>query len=419
MNSLRKNTPAKAVFLFHLHVGARVALRIFVPVISIFFALYYLLRPELFNSLMAQVLDGGFLLSGITTTCVCLIVASFASRRICLGLNGWIRHLPLEGNIHRRMAGIAVFIAQIPLLVILAGLAVVAMKLYKIPALPFIIGLPFVGLSCGLWVLPVKSKLVTRSLAALAAIGFSSNNWGFIAGGIFLLIVADRTSGPLIYKKKNSRFHEPLKGMFLAVTINWRALRLRPLIPYLCALPFLGAAQLFISNNNPSPLLTEQVIRFSGALGLVLFCSILTKMLASRRPPWPWIRTLPWTAKTRILWDSSFIGLLALPIIVLLGVMNLKSMIPVVLSLPSLAVYSAYSIRQAPGSAMGASGKVLLIGSFLSLLLCLIPWSSLFFLALTPVVLREGIKVEKHHKVSKWLELHHLAAGDSLSWSAR
>lgn len=89
-----------AVFRFHLHVGIRLALRIFVPVVSIFIALYYLLRPELFNSLMAQILDGGFLLSGITTTFFCLIIAGFASRRICLGLNGWIRHL------HRSNPGI-------------------------------------------------------------------------------------------------------------------------------------------------------------------------------------------------------------------------------------------------------------------------------------------------------------------------
>ena len=92
-----------AVFRFHLHVGARLALRIFIPVISIIFALYYLLRPELFHSLMAQILEGGILLSGITTTFICLIFAGYASRRICLGLNGWIRHLPSEGKVNRRM----------------------------------------------------------------------------------------------------------------------------------------------------------------------------------------------------------------------------------------------------------------------------------------------------------------------------
>jgi len=406
-----------AVFRFHLHVGIRLALRIFVPVVSIFIALYYLLRPELFNSLMAQILDGGFLLSGITTTFFCLIIAGFASRRICLGLNGWIRHLPIEGMVHRRMAGFAISIAQIPALAIIASLAVVAMKLYQVSAAPFIAGLPLVGLSCGLCVLPVKKKLITRSLAALAAIGFSSNNWAFLAGGILLLIAADGISGPLVQKKKHAKFHKTFRGMFLVAFINWRALRLRPLVLYLLSLPFLGAAQLFIANNDPAPLLAEKMIRFGGAVGLILFCSVFANMLASRRPPWPWIRSLPWSAKTRIVWDSSFIGLHALPLVVLVGIMNLKSMLPLALSLPIFAVYSAYSIRQAPESVMGASGKVLLLGTFGSLFLCLISWSSLCFLALTPLILNLGTTSEKHQKVSQWLELHHLAAGDSLSWS--
>lgn len=417
MNDIKSNNPAKAVFLFHLHVGTRLALRIFIPVVSIFFALYYLLRPELFNSLMAQILDGGFLLSGTTTTFFCLIVASFASRRICLGLNGWIRHLPTEDRIHRRMAGIANFIAQIPVLAILAGLAVVGMKLYKVPAVPFIAGLPLVGLACGLCALPVKRKLITRTLAAMAAIGFSSNNWEYLAGGVLLLIAADMISGPLVRKKKLSHFHKPFKGKLLMVSINWRALCLRSLVPYLLSLPFLGAALLFIANNNPAPLLAEKMIRFGGGLGLSLFCSVFGNMLASRRPPWPWIRSLPWSAKTRIVWDTSYIGLHTLPIVILVGAMNLKSMLPLIVSLPFFVAYSAYSIRQAPESVMGASGKVLLLGAFASLFLCLIPWSSLFFLAITPLVLNQATKAEKHQKVSRWLELHHLAAGDSLSWS--
>jgi len=106
-----------------------------------------------------------------------------------------------------------------------------------------------------------------------------------------------------------------------------------------------------------------------------------------------------------------------LPLVVLAGTMYWASMLPLALSLPLFAAYSAYSIRQAPESAMGASGKVLLFGTLASLSLCLSPWSSLFFLALTPLALNEATKAEKLLKVSRWLELHHLAAGDSLSWS--
>lgn len=417
MSNLRRKNPARAVFLFHLLVGTRLALRIFIPVVSIFFALYYLLRPELFNSMMALILDGGFLLSGIFTTLFCLITAGFASRRICLGLNGWIRHLPIKGILHRRMAGAAIFIAQIPALIIMAGLAYVAMKLYHVAVAPFLAGLPLAGLSCGLCVLPAKKKNITRPMMVFASICLGSNNWAILGAGILLLIASDVLSGPLVFKKKRTRFHNPFKGSLLAAIINWRALRLRPLIPYLLSLPFLGAAQLFIANNKPAPLLAEQVIRFGGALSLVLFCSIFANMLASRRPPWPWIRSLPWPAKARIAWDASFVAVHALPLVALIAIMNLRAMLPLAASLPLLGAYSAYSIRRAPESAMGASGKVLLLGIFGSLFLCLFPWGSLFFLALTPLVSIEATKAEKHQKVSRWLELHHLAAGDSLSWS--
>jgi hypothetical protein len=406
-----------AVFRFHLHVGIRVAIRIFVPVVSIFFALYYLLSPELFYFSMAQVLDGGFLLSGIATTAVFIFIAGFASRRICLGLSGWIRHFPIKGNVHRRLAGLAVAVALIPALGILGGLAIVAMQLYHVPAVPFLAGLPPAAFSCGLVVLPVEKKLIARLLAVLAAISFSSNSWVFIAGGIILLASADGISGPLIQKKKHRRFHKSIKKMLILSAINWRALRLRPLALYFVSLPFLGASQLFIANNDPSPLLAEKTVIFGGALGIILFCSLLAGVLASRRPPWPWIRSLPWPAKTRIFWDSSFIGLLALPLIIPAGILNPHAMLPLTLSLPLIAVYSAYAIRQTPESVRGGWGKVLLFGTIGSLLICLHPWSFVFFLALTPVILRMGTKAEQNQKVSRWLELQHLAAGDSLSWS--
>ncbi len=419
MGKIGKDFPAKSVFMFHLHVGTRLALRIFIPAVAVFFVLYYVLRPEFFLSLMATLLDGGFLLSGLFTTALCLIMAGFTARRVWFGLDGWIRHLPAAGSIHRRMAAIAIFTAQIPLLIILSGLALMSSKLFKVPAAAYLIGLPFVSLACGLCLLPVKRKTFSRSLAILAGIALSANNWWLLIPGIFLLLAADALTGPLVQRKKHPKFHKPSRGILLTALISWRALRLRILIPYLFSLPFIGATRLFITNNNPPPLLAEQVIRFGGTLGVILFCAILANMVAVRRPPWPWIRSLPWSAKSRILLDSSFISLLVLPLLVLVGVMNIKSMLPLAVSCPFFVLYSVYSIRQAPDSPMGVSGKVLLLGTMAALFLCIIPWSSLVLLVSSLWILKEAIKAEKFQKVSQWLELHHLAVGDSLSWSGR
>jgi hypothetical protein len=417
MGKNRQDLPAKAFFIFHLHVGTRLALRLFIPAVAVFFTLYYVFRPELFLSLMASFLDVGFFLSGIFTTLLCLITASFAARRVCLGLNGWIRHLPAAGSTHRRMAGIAVFTAQIPLLAILAGLAIMSSKVFKVPAAPYLTGLTLVGLACGLCVLPIKRKIISRPLAILAGILLASNNWMLLMAGFFVLLAADALSGPMVQKKRHPKFHKLFKRSLLVALINWRALRLRFLIPYLFSLPFLGAAQLFIANNNPSPLLAERVIRLGGALGLIVFCSVFSNILAARRPPWPWIRSLPWSSQSRILLDSSFICLHLLPFLIIIGMMDLKSVLPLAVSFPIFILYSVYSVRETFESPIGASGKVLLYGAMGALFLCLIPWSSLFFLALTPWIFKEAVKAEKSQKVSRWLELHHLAAGDPLSWS--
>jgi hypothetical protein len=409
--------PAKAFFLFHLHVGIRIALRIFIPAVGLFFSLYYVLGPEFFLSLLAALLDGGFLLSGIFTILVFSIIAGFAARRVCLGLNGWIRHLPASSLMHRRMTSIALFTAQIPILIILAVLVYISSNLFEVTAEPYLIGLPFVGLASSIGILHVKRKIISRPLAASSGILLSSNDWGLLIAGIFMLLAADAVSGPLVHKLKRSNFHKPSKGRLLVAFINWRAMRLRLLIPYLLSLPVLGASQIFIINNNPSPLLAEQVIRFGGASGMMLFCSVFAGVLSARRPPWPWIRSLPWPARSRILADFSFIYLHTIPFLIMVGVMNLKSMIPIAASSPLFVLYSVYSIRQSPDSPMGPSGKVLLLGAVAALILCLMPWSSLFFLGLAPWIFRKTTQAEKKHKVSKWIELHHLAAGDSLSWS--
>jgi hypothetical protein len=408
-----------ALFRFHMQVGIRLALRILIPVVSVFFAAYYLLRPELFNFMMAQILDAGFLLSGLCTAAFCLVIAFFTSRRVCLGLNGWIRHLPVEGAYHRRMAGIAILIAQVPILTILAALAIIAAKLYGASPLPYLIGLPFTGLSCGLCVLPTENKFLSGTFAALAGITFASNDWRFLALGFLLLVAADALSGPMEPKKRHPKFRGSLKGTVFVQWMNWRALGWRVLIPYLLSLPFLGFARLFIVNNDPGLLLSAQMVRFGGASSLILFCAAITNMLAARRPPWPWVRSLPWSAKKRIFHDSFFVGIPMLPILIVTGTMSRDSLLPLIASFPLFAAFSAYAMRLSPGSKGGAAGKILLLGLFCSLSLCLIPWSSLFFLGITPLVLLLGTKAEKHQKISRWLELHHLAAGDSLSWSVR
>ena len=442
-----KYSSSLALFLFHLRAGTRLALRALFPLLIVSFTFYYLLGPEFFHSLLALFIADGSLFTGFLFAGLTLTVAALAARRVCLGLGGWIRHLPVKSQIHRRLAGLGILLAQVPILLILALLVLIASKIYKvlavsaifvastldlrlliilvktssiffkIPAATYLLGLPLLGLASALFVLPVKRKILIRPLLAMACVFVASGNWEFLLAGIILLMISDKISGSLQIKKWRSKFRWSFKGLGLTGIISLRALRLKLFLPYISVLIILLGTALFISNNTLNAPLSTKAVLFGGAFGLIIFLAILANMLASRRPPWPWIRSLPWSAQQRIVLDAFILILLATPLLVLIAAMNIKAFFPLLASLPLLAVHSSGTMRKAYESVLGAAGLIFLPGLLGALLLSLIPFVSIPFLVLAFPVLKGSVKREKCQKVSRWLELHHLAAGDSLSWS--
>jgi hypothetical protein len=51
------------------------------------------------------------------------------------------------------------------------------------------------------------------------------------------------------------------------------------------------------------------------------------------------------------------------------------------------------------------------------MVLALFPPAALLYLVLVPLLLKFGVGLDRDQKVSRWLEIHHLAAGDPYSWS--
>ena len=431
----------KPFVAFHLAVGTRLALRKLAPILAAAFAAYYLLRPELFNAVFAALLDRGSLLMGLVSSILSLSVAAMTAPPICLGLNGWIRHLPARGLTHRRLACIAIFLAQIPILLVLATLALIAFMVYKSPPFLYVSGLPILGLAAGLSVLPVKHNYLSKPLAFAACVLSVSGHWFFIISAMLLFIIADLTAGPLIRPRKSLRYQKSQKprkpispqipitvqngieakktisSSFICLTIAFRALRLRSLLAYLPPLFIIGMTSIFLSNNTLTPLQISRGVIFGGTLSTAVFCALAAHLLAVRRPPWPWGRSLPWSASHRILTDTVLIGALTLPLIVIISFIESSALWPVVASLLPLAAFAALMIRPAFLYPMGALGRALLIGTVVSIIVCLLPAISLIFLASTPVILKFAAAEERNQKVSAWLEMHHLAAGDSLSWS--
>jgi hypothetical protein len=408
---------AKPFVIFHLAVGIRLALRKLAPILATAFAAYYLLRPELFNAVFASLLERGFLLMGLISSILSLSVAIMASPRICLGLNGWIRHLPARGLIHRRLAAVAIALSQVPILLVLAALALIAFKLYNVSPFLYLIGLPILGLAAGLCVLHVQNNPLSKPLAFAACVLSTSGHWLFLIGAMVLLIIADLTAGTLSPPRKSRVSQKSFSSSWINVLIVLRALRLRIFLPYLPALFILGLTSLFLANNILTPHQIFRGVTFGGALSVAVICSFVANLIAVRRPPWPWSRSLPWSAHQRILKDSISIGILALPLFVLISIINSSALWPVAIFLPPFALFSALMIRTAFLYPMGALGRTLLVGTVASVLVCLLPAMSFIFLASSPILLRLAAAEERNQKVSVWLEMHHLAAGDSLSWS--
>lgn len=448
-----KEHSVKPFVTFHLRVGTRLALRKLAPVLAISFGAYYVLRPELFNTIVASLLERGSLLMGLVSAILSLSVAAMAAPRICLGLNGWIRHLPARGLTHRRLASIAVTVAQIPLLLVLAALSLIAFAVFQVSPVLYLLGLPILGLGAGLCVLPVRRNLLTKPLSFAACVLSTSGHWIFLMIAIVLLIVADRTAGSLSASRKQSVFHKlsqshklfpspklfsshksrlfqksitaqkslvakkTITGSFISAIIVFRAFRSRILFAYLPSLFVLGLTSLFLSNNSLTPHQMFRGVIFGGTLSIAVFFAITANLFAVRRPPWPWARSLPWSAHHRILTDTILIGLLTIPLLILIPLAKTQAIWPVAVSLPPLAVFAALMVRTAFIYQTGAVGRTFIFGTVVAVLVCLIPAISFIFLASTPVLLRYAAAEEKNQKVSRWLEMHHLAAGDSLSWS--
>jgi hypothetical protein len=408
---------AKPFVTFHLAVGTRLALRKLAPILAVAFAAYYLLRPELFNAVFAALLERGSFLMGLVSSMLSLSVAAMAAPRICLGLNGWIRHLPARGLTHRRLAGIAIALSQIPILLVLATLAFIAFKVYKVSPFLYLSGLPILGLAAGLCVLPVKHNYLSKPLTFAACLLSTSGHWLLLIGAILLVITADITAGPLSRTRKSAKSQKSISVSFISTAIAFRALRLRTLLAYIPPLFILGMTSLFLSNNTLTPLQVSRGVIFGGTLSIATFYAFAANLLAVRRPPWPWGRSLPWSASHRILTDTVLIGVLTLPLIVLISFIHSSALWPIIVSLLPLAAFSALMIRTAFLYPMGALGRTFITGTVASVLMCLLPALSFIFLASTPVILKFAAAGEKNQKVSAWLEMHHLAAGDSLSWS--
>jgi hypothetical protein len=179
----------------------------------------------------------------------------------------------------------------------------------------------------------------------------------------------------------------------------------------------MAGAWAFVAHNALAPEHVALAALLGGGCAVVFLFAQLGETLAARRPAWPWSRSLPWSASRRVISDAAFLAVHALPLLILAVAIHPAALALFALT-PPFAVRVAGAMRRAPERRTGASGEILMEGLPAAAAVALLPWISLLLLAATPLALRAAAERERRQKVSRWLELHHLAVGDPQSWSA-
>ncbi len=410
--------------VFQLQSGARVALRSVVPLAGGLVAAGVLAGSPLIVLAPAAVLlfpPGPSAGSALTVVAAFGLGFRMLAPRLTRGLNGWMQHLPARGVVHRRAITMGLQVAALPIILFVAAAGAISL-----PDQPLLTGLRIVALPVVTWAsaLSVLSvRPTSRVLAAAAgALSFYGLPLTFLIG-IGSLAIADLGAGPVRFPA-----HRSPRRRFEATDSRWRAPWVRMTLRAFGLRYFSGPGfstlvlvplVLFLRNNALSPYQEALAIRFSGLAAAIVAISVAADSLVIRRPPWPWSRSLPFSSGRRVVWDAAILGATALPALIVAGVFDLKLAPALIGVMPLCALRAVSAVQKAPGRTTNASGTILLEGGLIAAAIAVWPWAALVVAMLTPLAYRTAVRDDQSLDVSRWHELHHLAAGDSLSWSDR
>jgi hypothetical protein len=418
---------------FHLRVGVRVALRTLVPIVAgvVFAAVMYGSVLTVLAPVRAALFPpAASIASALLAVALSGAVAAATAPRLATGLSGWIRHLPASGVDHRRALTAGLVVAQAPVLAVVVAGGLLSIGDRTSTSLPRLVGLLPLAWGSTLAVLPIRHRWA-RLAALVGAAAAWVGSWEALALAAPLLGVAEWTAGPLdpaapkryVGRRADrggrwtTAAERPPSAARLWLVIAWRALRWRMVAGWLVVPTVLVPMWLFLRNNRLESGQDVLAVRLCGVVAAVVAMAVLADGLVRRRPPWPWIRSLPWSAGARVACDAVLLGSVALPVMIAAAAMAPQALLPMIATLPVIALRGSAAMRDGVGRTVGASGPLLLEGLLVAGLVALLPWAAVAVAALTPVGWRVAIERERRQPISRWHELHYLASGDSLSWS--
>jgi hypothetical protein len=409
---------------FHLRSGGRVAGRMLTPFVGATVAAAVLYdTPTAILAPPAALLfpPGVFLSSGILAAVLAVGTSKALAPRLTRGLLGWNRHLPAAAVEQRRAATAGLAMAQMPVMVVVALAGVLAAVDDPATSVPRLLGMPVLIWSGALAGLSVRCP--ARLLASVAAaVSFTGSALGLVAA-VLVAGVAEATAGGLVDRRAVSgSVRNPLRvngPIALLALITLRAMGWRPMAHLMTAPLVMMPLALFLANNALDSTQRLLAVRMAGLLASGVVMLACAEALARRRPPWPWVRSLPIAAARRVAFDALLLLAVGAPVILGYGLFEVAALASMGAAAPLLAVLGAKAVRARPDSLGGVSGEFLAEVFLVAAAISLLPFSWMLTIGLTPFAFRSAVSADRAQDVSQWHELHHLAVGDTESWSDR
>ncbi len=408
--------PTRALLAFHRGAGLRVALR--ASIIGVCVVLFVFgSSPDLAYTIYRFVLGVASTAAGPgplqALALLGLGLAVQAESRIRLGVKGWLLTLPASGMDHRRALWGALVLAQLPVLATGALCALVTVLGYREPLSPEkLLGLPLAVVGIAAAAVPSARGVLARPAALAAALLATLAAWWGIAAAAALLVAADRVAGPI--RLPRSRPRRRLFPAATGVLLAWRALG--PRAPVEAAVPTLlplAGAYFFRANNQLAPATEALAARIGAGIAAAVYVAVLANALLLRRYPWPWVRSLPWSALRRAGTDAAALGLPGAWILLAAARMDPGAAVTAALVLALAGCLAAGAVRAARERKTGAAGEVLMVGVPAAVLLGVYPAAWPLALALAAGALALARRRDLAQRPTRWTELHHDASGDS------
>jgi hypothetical protein len=405
-----------AVLRFHLETGVRVALGLGSLGIVGFIAVVGLQpEPAAFLRSAARAVAGGGASSGFRflLALVGLGSAFAAARRAGLGTRGWELHLPIHPADQRRAFVLALVCAQALVVALWVALWIGGVALGVPARLSTLAAIAWVAVAAGTAATPFAKRW--PRVAAWAALGLGAwGNWPALLGATGCLAAVEGWGGGLqVGRRGGARFGRAEATRFSVALLTWRALGWRILSVVVVSFIPLALAWLVLRNNAILSAGEAAVVVRGGCVwGMMWVITGLAGRLVHRRPPWIWSRSLPWSARSRVLHDAAFLSLHVAP--VLLGglLLDPAAAWPVAGAGVYLGVRGAGVLRRHADSASGLGWRWTVENVLVVLAVAAFGWFGAVLAALSPLAFLGAERSEKTLRVSLMRERQYSSVGD-------